>query len=427
MASPESISKIVNRIKNLLEGEFLSLSLIGEVSNFSNSGAGHIYFTLSDQGASLSAALFRGDALRNPLVRQIKDGDQVIVTGSLGVYQKRGSFQIIVKRIQKAGAGDLKREFEILKRKLSSNGLFDLDVKKIIPSMAKRVAVITSLNSAAMSDFKKVYERRSHWMDLLIVPAMMQGEGSAASIIKALKKIEAYQVLAKADRKIDVVVLTRGGGAIEDLWSFNSEDLARKIFDFKIPIISAIGHEVDFTISDFVADKRCETPTAAAEVLTQGQSVGFLKLEKCKKSLKAISPGMLHKYQKVIGTLSPFQVLSRIKDKHRDKQKTLDSLNPLMRPMELLGVHEKQMQLDECRSRLLIHPMKKIEESLLKNEGNLEKLGILNPRKILGRGYSYISLEKGTVVKNLENFKKIKRNEILTIHFQKGSGKVTKI
>ncbi|MBP5296340.1 MAG: exodeoxyribonuclease VII large subunit, partial [Bacteriovoracaceae bacterium] len=278
MARPLKVSEILVQIKGLLESTFPEVLVEGEVSNFAKASSGHYYFSLSDETASIAVAFFRGDALLNPLLKTLTDGQKVIVVGRIGVYPKRGTFQIIGAKIYPFGAGNLKIQFELLKKQLAEKGLFDLEHKKSIPPFPRRVAIITALDGAALQDFRQVYQRRSVVMDILVVPSLVQGEQAPASLRAALKKVLAYnQALQEhpsahpGELPIEVVVLARGGGSMEDLWCFNDEALAYAIYEFPLPIISAVGHQVDFTIADFVADHRAETPTAAAEVLTAAQ------------------------------------------------------------------------------------------------------------------------------------------------------------
>src|SRR5665647_366517 len=269
-----TVSDLLSSIKDVLENHFHEVMVQGEVSNLSPSTSGHWYFSLSDDKASISCALFKMDALRNPLIRSLKDGDKIIIFGPLSVYSKRGTFQILAKRIMPAGAGQLKLQFERLKAKLSAEGLFDLDIKKILPTFPQKIAVITAEHGAALQDFLNVIKRRSLWLDIIIIPALVQGDGAPRSLISALKKAQNLD-------GVDVVVLTRGGGSMEDLWAFNDEELVRTIAACPIPVVSAVGHQVDFTICDYVSDFRSETPTAAAETLSQPHTERKARLQYC--------------------------------------------------------------------------------------------------------------------------------------------------
>src|SRR5690606_12931867 len=218
--------------------------------------------------------------MRNPLIRNLKNGDKIVVVGPISVYQKRGSFQLLAKRIFPAGEGQLKLQYERLKARLSQEGLFDIEKKKPIPKFPRRIAVITAEHGAALQDFLNVMERRSLWMDILIIPALVQGDGAPRSLLNALKKAESIE-------GVDVIVLTRGGGSIEDLWGFNDENLVRAIDNCTIPVISAVGHQVDFTLCDYVSDHRSETPTAAAEILSQPQTELNSRLVFCQSRIKS--------------------------------------------------------------------------------------------------------------------------------------------
>ncbi|MCR9203395.1 MAG: exodeoxyribonuclease VII large subunit, partial [Halobacteriovoraceae bacterium] len=205
-----TVTQVVNEIKNVLESQFRTVSVMGEVSNLSASGAGHYYFTLSDSQSSISACLFRGDAMRNPLVKNLKDGDKIIASGSVGVYGKRGTFQLITKRIAPAGEGDLKLQLERLKKRLAADGLFDMEIKKDIPKYPQRIGLITAEGSAAYHDFINVINRRSLWFDILFAPAMVQGDRAPDALRKSLFNLIKYNQEASEDKKLDVIVLTRG-------------------------------------------------------------------------------------------------------------------------------------------------------------------------------------------------------------------------
>ena len=274
-----SVTEVVSSIKNSLEKEYFNLTILGEVSNLSLSSAGHYYFNLSDKNCSISCALFKMDALRNPAIRKIKNGAKVLLRGPISVYAKRGTFQVICKSIIPYGEGDLKAQFDFLKEKLNSQGYFDPQKKQLIPTLPTRIAIITALQGAALQDFLNIMKRRSFHYQVTIVPSIVQGDDCPRSLIKALTKVEKVG-------GFDVVVLARGGGSMEDLWGFNDEELVKKIFSMSIPTISAIGHQIDYTLSDYVCDMRCETPSAAAEILSQGQTQVIQNLKVAGKSLK---------------------------------------------------------------------------------------------------------------------------------------------
>ena len=307
-----TVSEAVLSVKNVLEKEIGHLLIQGEVTNLSSSGAGHYYFSLSDSDSILSAALFRMDAYRNPSLKNLKAGDKVVCYGRINVYPKKGTFQLIVNRINPVGKGELKEKFERLKMKLSREGLFDVDKKKPIPRFPKKIGLITSREGAAIQDFLKVYKRRSLWGHLIVSPALVQGEKAPLSLRKALEKLIRYDFSLPESERFDAIILTRGGGSLEDLWAFNDEALAWDIFNCPIPIISAVGHEVDFTISDFVSDFRCETPSTAAELLSEGQTQIKRQLMYFSKSLLSAIESKLINLKRKTEKASPSAILREI-------------------------------------------------------------------------------------------------------------------
>jgi len=423
---PITVTQFVSQVKNLLEGEFRNVCIIGEITNLSASSAGHYYFSVSDKDSAVSAALFRGNAMRNPLIKKLQDGDKVILHGNMGVYAKRGTFQIIVTRIEKAGKGDLLAQFELLKKKLAGEGLFDPSIKKEIPAYPKRVAVITSIGGAALQDFNNVYKRRSIWMDILIVPAVVQGAASPNSLRKAINLINLYQKQAPSDKKIDVVVLTRGGGSLEDLWAFNDEALARDLFSLSIPCVSAVGHQVDYTITDFVADLRCETPTAAAEILTYPQTKLKEGLHHSVTRLNSEIRHILADIKEVLDKAHPREILNQIWQNFLNLRKKIETLNISPRFYELTRIHEKQIFLDEMLTRMKQMMLEWCRDKTSQNEKMFELLRVLNPNNVLGRGYVYIRDEKGKIIPSLSSYSKLKQNEKLRLNFHDGEGSALK-
>ncbi len=255
----KSVSEITSEIQEYFHHSFHFVKIIGEVSGLSIPSSGHHYFSLKDENSRLRAVIFRNQT--RYLTESLRDGMQVICTGRISVYEPRGEYQIIIDSVQVVGSGTLHAEFEILKAHLKSKGYFDAERKLPIPDVISKVALITSPTGAAVKDFLAICQNRFHDFSILIIPVSVQGVQSAPDISEAIKK--AHQTGA------DIIVLTRGGGSIEDLWSFNEERVAEAIYHSELPVISAIGHETDFTIADFCADLRCPTPTAAAQHLTR--------------------------------------------------------------------------------------------------------------------------------------------------------------
>ena len=414
-----SVSDLVNSIKGLLEEEFQEVVVQGEVTNLSPSAAGHYYFTLSDEDACISCALFRGDALRNPLVRNLKDGDKIIVLGPVSVYQKRGTFQLLAKRLMPAGEGQLKLQFEKLKSKLSAEGLFDLERKRPLPGFPKRIAVITAEHGAALQDFLNVMKRRSLWLDIIIIPALVQGESAPKSLMAALMK-------AQEISGVEAIVLTRGGGSLEDLWAFNNEDLVRMMARCPIPTISAVGHQVDFTLCDYVADHRSETPTAAAETLSQPQTELQSRLNFCQTHLKSDLFKLYQHVQLLAQRFHPRELLSLIRQQLQISERKLSQIRLIDRGTELTGIHESTQKLDEALLRLTHATDRKttdLNHQLIRLE---QVLGVLNPQQVLGRGFSFIQLKNGTVLSSIKDYNNLNVNQTIDIHFHDGIGQARK-
>ena len=256
---PLTVSEFTRQVKELLEGGIAPCWVRGEVSNLRIQPSGHVYFSLKDAGAQLSAVMFRAQAVRQTV--KLRDGLQVVAFGSVGVYEPRGQYQLNVKTLVDDGVGALQREYEALKRRLADEGLFDADRKKPIPRMPATVGFVTSPTGAAAQDFMRILIRRGWRGRVVVLPSKVQGEGAAAEMVEMLQLAESLGIF-------DLVVIGRGGGSIEDLWAFNEEPLVRAVASCGIPTISAVGHEIDFTLCDFAADARAETPSAAAELIS---------------------------------------------------------------------------------------------------------------------------------------------------------------
>lgn len=267
MESPVvGVTEFTRRIKALLEGGIGYCMVRGEVSNLRLQTSGHAYFSLKDAGAQVSAVMFRGDLARAKL--KLRDGMQVVAGGQVSVYEPRGQYQLIIREVTEDGVGRLQREFEALKRRLADEGLFDSEKKKPLPAVPQTVGFITSPTGAAVQDFCRILIRREWRGRVIVLPAKVQGEGAAEEMIRMLRAAEAFR--DEAGRGFDLLVIGRGGGSLEDLWAFNEEPLVRAVASCGIPVISAVGHEIDFTLCDFAADQRAETPSAAAELISSG-------------------------------------------------------------------------------------------------------------------------------------------------------------
>lgn len=262
-----TVSELTKQIKLTLEENFSELSVIGEISNFKAHISGHWYFNLKDANAVISCTMWKG--INNYVFFTPQDGMKIIVSGRITVYPPRGSYQIDVRSMKPAGVGELQAAFEMLKRKLADEGLFNEAHKKPITELPRKIGIVTAMDGAAFQDMISVAVRRFPLVELVIAPAQVQGSGAAESIVESLK-------LLNKQKDIDVIIVARGGGSIEDLWAFNEEIVAREIFNSKIPVITGIGHEVDFTIADFVSDLRAPTPSAAMEMATPDKDDFFV-------------------------------------------------------------------------------------------------------------------------------------------------------
>jgi exodeoxyribonuclease VII large subunit len=260
-----SVTEINGTVRRLIEERLGTVWVTGEVSNRRLQSSGHIYFSLKDAGAQLGCVCFRDDARASRDLLQ--DGHKVVVKGELTLYEGRGQFQLLVKAVELEGAGALQAAFEKLKQKLNAQGLFDPKRKRPLPPIVRRIAVVTSLTGAALRDVCHVIARRDPTVSVIVAGCRVQGQGSAEEMVRAIARIHEWAARGNA---IDAILLTRGGGSLEDLWSFNEEVVAHAVFQSRIPVVSAVGHEIDFTISDFVADIRAATPSAGAELLTEG-------------------------------------------------------------------------------------------------------------------------------------------------------------
>jgi exodeoxyribonuclease VII large subunit len=350
-----SVSQLTQEIKNILENNFYYVWVEGEISNTRSPISGHIYFTLKDEGAQVKAVIFRGQS--RGMKFKLTDGIHVICRGMVSVYKERGEYQLILDRIEPKGVGAQQLALQQLKEKLAKEGFFDAARKKPIPMFPKKVGIITSPTGAAIRDILKVFERRFLDIGVLIYPVRVQGMESAQEISKGIEELNHLGGL-------DIIIIARGGGSQEDLWAFNEEVVARAIYNSKAPVVSAVGHEIDYTIADMVADLRAPTPSAAAEMVIRSK-------EEFKERLSAIN----------------FQLISAIKNMTSDKRIILHRLERgLIDPSRRLK--EIRLRLGDITDRLGI-AMTHFTEIIKKDYNNLvDRLNILSPLNILGRGYS---------------------------------------
>lgn len=361
-----SVAQLTQSIKSLLEGGIGLVTVKGEISNWRPAASGHIYFSLKDSEAVISAALFRGAAskLKGP---PPKDGMEVICRGRISVYPPRGTYQIIVEAMEPVGSGSLQAQFEALKKKLFQEGLFDSARKRKIPVLPNRIVVITSPTGAAIRDVLSVLKRRFAGVNVLILPALVQGVDAPAELIRALR-------LANERALGDVILLTRGGGSLEDLWCFNDENLAREIFRSEIPVVSAIGHEIDFTIADFVADLRAPTPSAAAELLIREKEM--------------LLESILEWQARLVKTMRT--------DLHRFRLELKGIASKLKNPKD--RINDLRLRFDDWSERLVTAAKNSIDRKKQRLDRIDASLKALSPLNVLERGYS-IAFVNGKAVK----------------------------
>lgn len=369
-----SVSELTAAVKELLEEGIGQVTVRGEISNWRPAASGHIYFSLKDADATISGALFRGSASKAKSLSSLKDGVEVVARGRISVYAPRGTYQIIVDSIEPVGAGSLQEKFEALKKKLFSEGLFDQGRKRPLPLLPSRIVVITSPTGAAIRDVLSVLKRRSAGVSVMIIPALVQGECAPAELIKAIETANEHKLG-------EVILLTRGGGSLEDLWCFNDEQLARAIFASEIPVVSAVGHEIDFTIADFVADLRAPTPSAAAELLVQEQAALVESLEDLRLRL-AVS--MRNELEQACLRLA--SITARLK-------------NPLDR------INDLRLRFDDWQERLataMNQTISRSRDQLLRFNDSLQAL---SPLQVLERGYAIAFSAKGDALRSVKEVK----------------------
>ena len=390
--------------------------LKGEISNFKAHSTGHLYFSIKDENSKINAIMFNRNASNlkfNPI-----EGTKVLVAGRVSVYESTGSYQIYVEEMLEDGVGNLYVAFEQLKEKLTKEGLFDKKYKKAIPSIPSRIGIVTAPTGAAIKDILSTIKRRFPICETILFPSLVQGDNAALDIVKNIKLADEYN--------LDVLIIGRGGGSIEDLWPFNEEIVARAIFDAKTPIISAVGHEIDFTISDFVSDMRAPTPTGAAEMAVPN----IVDLLKHIDQLKIrLNEGILKKvnFQKIyLDSIKNSFVIKNPLIMYENKKQNLDILqDKLINSLNNL-INNKKYELDLIKNNYIIKNPEYIIKDKINNFKNLiEKLEIINPISILNRGYS-ISYLNNNVLKSVDL---VKENDEISIKVTDGtlSATVTKV
>lgn len=387
MTNVYTVRQVNAYIRNMFTQDFMlnRIYVKGEVSNCKYHTSGHIYFSLKDESGTIACVMFAGQ--RGGLSFHMREGQQIIVLGSVNVYERTGSYQLYAQEIRLDGEGTLYEKYQMLKQELEEMGMFAPEYKKAIPRYAKRIGVVTAPTGAAVRDIMNISARRNPYVQLLLYPAQVQGEGAKESIVRGIRMLET--------KNVDVIIVGRGGGSIEDLWAFNDECVARAIFDCQVPVISAVGHETDVTIADYVADLRAPTPSAAAElaVWDYRQLQGYL--DECR----------LRMNRSMTGTIR----INRLRLKELDVR--LSYLHPRHK------LQDQQQRLIELEEELRTLMRDRVKEARHRLAIQIEKLNGLSPVRKLNQGFAYVEEADGGVVKSI---RQVEKGDELTVYVTDG-------
>ncbi|MBE5976283.1 MAG: exodeoxyribonuclease VII large subunit [Paenibacillaceae bacterium] len=383
MAGVYSVTQINGYIKNMFAQDFAlnRISIKGEVSNCKYHTSGHIYFTLKDKASSISAVMFAGS--RKGLSFHLEDGQQIIAKGSVEVYERDGRYQLYAQEITKEGMGDLFERFIKLRNELEEMGMFSPEYKKEIPGYARRMGVVTAPTGAAIRDIMNISARRNPFVQLYLYPALVQGSGAAESIVKGIETLD--------QMGLDVLIVGRGGGSIEDLWAFNEEAVARAIFNCSVPVISAVGHETDVTIADYVADMRAPTPSAAAELAVFDYKQFKEQTESIRYTLKTMMERKLERYRFSVNQYGLKLKYFDPKRSIREQRQRLHDLEEKLKSQLLIQIEAERRQLDESAVKM----SQLMEKQTLRDRHRLEllagRLHACSPLAKIGGGYGFIT------------------------------------
>ena len=407
-----SVSRLNQEVRSLLESGFPLLWLEGEISNLARPASGHLYFSLKDEKSQVRCAMFRNRNLNIGFIPQ--NGTQVLVRARVTMYEARGDFQLIIEHIEEAGDGALRRAFEELKQRLDKEGLFAATHKKSLPALPRCVGVITSPSGAAVRDIISTLRRRFPSLPVIVYPVPVQGETAAQQIADMLRRADQRQ-------ECDVLILARGGGSLEDLWAFNEEVLARAIYECSIPVVSGVGHEIDFTIADFVADQRAPTPTGAAELISPDQQDWLARLDGLQQRLAWLMRNHLRQHGQHVRNLE-----KRLQHPGRKLQamaQRLDELELRLHRARLNHHRHASLRLQHVRESLLRHnPVHRLQDNLNRNKNLSRRLSVgmqhylklrrqklqqlahsldsVSPLATLGRGYAIVMDEQGGIIRH---------------------------
>ena len=387
MKNVYTVRQVNSYIKNMFAQDFMlnRIYVKGEVSNLKYHTSGHIYFSLKDESGTIACVMFAGS--RSGLSFRMEEGQQIIVLGAVDVYARDGKYQMYARKIVRDGVGLLYERFELLKKELQEMGMFAPEYKQKIPKYIRRLGVVTAPTGAAVRDIINITKRRNPFVQIILYPALVQGEGASESIVKGIHALEA--------EKVDVMIVGRGGGSMEDLWAFNEEAVARAVFDCSVPVISAVGHETDTTIIDFVADLRAPTPSAAAELAVYD----FMEM---KKNLKLREEKLLHFMQ---------LILERKRQKLEQYSLRMRAYHPQQR------LNEQRQFAADAENRLRREMMRRLEQEKYRLGLMAERLKGLSPLEKLSQGYAYVENSSGANVRTVSN---VKQGEQITVYVTDG-------
>lgn len=416
-----TVGELTRSVRVLLESKVGAVWVQGEVSNYKSHASGHQYFTLKDQRAQIACVLFRNTLPRGS--QPLTDGAQVQVFGNVTVFEARGQYQLVVQLVQTRGAGLLQAKFEALKRKLEAEGLFDSGRKRTLPKFPRRIGIVTSPSGAAIRDMLNVLQRRAPNVHVLINPVRVQGIGASTEIAVAIRE---FNTPSAAFAPVDLIVVTRGGGSIEDLWEFNEEIVARAIFDSALPVVSAVGHEIDFTIADFVADLRAPTPSAAAELIVPDAAALTARATELATCLQRYARNFLEQSAARLRFLSDRTLTRELMARMRDAQQQLDVASDTLRRQATLHIANARSllagrsqairssnparELSACRAKLVdlqrrlnTCPPATLAKAVQRFQRTESMLRVLGPDATLRRGYSITTDAKGNVLRTVQD------------------------
>ena len=406
-----SVSEINKIIKLKFDSSpfFNKVFLKGEISNFKvQMPSGHCYFTIKDETSRISAIMFRMNAVK--VGTNFKDGDMVNVVGKISVYEASGNYQIYVESMELNGSGDLYKKFLELKDKLYKEGLFDESHKRLLPKYPKKIGIITASTGAAIRDILTTIKRRYPLCETILFPSLVQGATAKDDIVKKIELANTYP--------IDLLIVGRGGGSIEDLWAYNEEIVARAIYNSKVPVISAVGHEIDFTIADYVADKRAATPTAAAELAVPNINEISLNIDSIFNRANKTIINLINYYKEIINKIKKSYILANPINIYNVKKQILENnIKNLQNNINNIITINKMNIFRIRNSFVLTNPKILYENKYIKLENDINKLELLNPMNSLKRGYSIIKKDN----KCIENIKKLEINDKINVYLQGGN------